>query len=106
MLDEVGSLRSGEKTAIRLVTNSNEFLADQRLIDLFGPAFGPKEGAVITAMNHDVLCDVAAAHKAICVDLRPVLNGPHLDQPRDVNTQTSMQAVADALLATGLTELG
>ena len=102
---EIDTLRAGEPTAVRIVTNSNEFLADPGLIEFFGVDFGPTQGAVITAMHHDVLCEVAEAHNAQCVDLRPVLNGPNLDQPQDINTQEAMQAVADALVASGVAEL-
>ena len=105
MLDQVDQLRGGKPTAVRLVTNSNEFLSDPGLIEYFGPDFGLTEGAAISAFHHDALCAVAADHDGLCVDLRPVLNGPDLDQPRDVNTQEAMQAVADALVATGLPEL-
>ena len=104
MLDQVDQFRGGKPTAVRLVTNSNEFLSDPGLIEYFGPEFGLSEGAAITAMHHDALCAVAAEHDALCVDLRPVVNGPDLDQPRDINTQEAMQAVADALVATGLPE--
>lgn len=106
ILTEIDALRSGQHTAIRLLTNSNEFLFDPGLIALFGQEFGLEGGATITALMHEVLCDVAAEHGARCVDLRPVLNGPNFDQPQDVNTQAAMQAVADALLASGLDELG
>src|SRR5215203_1669094 len=101
MLDQVDQLRGDKPTAVRLVTNSNEFLSDPGLLEYFGPGFGLSEGAAITAMHHDALCAVAAEHEGLCVDLRPVLNGPELDQPRDVNTQAAMQAVADALVASG-----
>ncbi|HET9907393.1 MAG TPA: hypothetical protein VFQ23_12145, partial [Anaerolineales bacterium] len=106
ILTEINNLRNGKPTAIRLVTNSNEFLSDRELMQLFGgPEFGPKGGALITNLHHDVLCEVAAKHGAVCVDLRPVLNGPNLDKPQDANTQEAMQAVAGALLASGLDEL-
>lgn len=105
MLDEIDELRAGEPTAVRLVTNSNEFLSDPGLIDYFGADFALTGGATITALHHDALCAAAAEHDDVCVDLRPVLNGPTLDQPQDVNTQHAMQAVADALVASGLQEL-
>jgi hypothetical protein len=105
MLREITALRAAKPTAIRVITYSNEFLADPGLIELFGPEFGLVGGAEVMALHHDVLCEVAAKYQATCVDLRPVLNGPHLDQPQDVNTLTAMQAVADALLASGLDEL-
>lgn len=106
MLTEIDSLRAGEPTAIRVIGNSNEFLYEPGLIEYFGPEFGLTGGATITAMHNDAACTAAQDHGAQCLDLRPVLNGPSLDQPRDVNSQDSMQAVADALLATGLPELG
>jgi len=56
-------------------------------------------------MERDMACEVAAGHNATCVDIALALNGPDLLRPRDVNTQDAMQAVADAILATGLNEL-
>ena len=56
------------------------------------------------ALN-DAVCATARAHEAKCVDVRRVLNGPTLDQAVDENSDASMQAVADALLATGIDEL-
>jgi len=50
-------------------------------IDGFWPKFGLGGGAVIFALMQDVLCQVAAKHGAMCVDLRPVVNGPTLDKP-------------------------
>ena len=52
----------------------------------------------------DAVCRNAKEHDAICVDVRPILNGATLDQKVDENTAASMQAVADALLAAGLPE--
>ena len=105
ILTEIETLRNGKPTAIRLVTNSNEALSDPGLIGLLGPKDKSGGGAFFTKLHHDVLCEVAAKHGAMCVDLRPVLNGPNFDKPQDVNTQEAMQAVADALLASGLGEL-
>jgi lysophospholipase L1-like esterase/ABC-type branched-subunit amino acid transport system substrate-binding protein len=105
VLTEINALRSEKPTAIRLVTNSNEALSDPGLIEIFGPKDSSGAGAFITNLHHEILCEVAAKHEATCVDLRPVLNGPNFDKPQDVNTQEAMQAVADALLASGLDEL-
>ena len=105
MLTEIGQLRMGKPTAVRVVTGSNEFLSDPVLIRAFGANFGPREGAKILAMRHAALCAAATAHSMKCVDLRPVLNGPSLDKPQDVETQAAMNKVADALLNTGLGEL-
>lgn len=105
ILTEIETLRNGKPTAIRLVTNSNEALSDPGLIEIFGQKDSSGGGAFLTGLHHDVLCEVAAKHGATCVDLRPVLNGPNFDKPQDVNTQEAMQAVADALLASGLDDL-
>jgi lysophospholipase L1-like esterase len=105
ILTEINTLRAGKLTAIRLVTNSNEALSDPGLIEIFGPKDSSGAGAFVTNLHHEILCEVAAQHEAKCVDLRPVLNGPNFDKPQDVNTQEAMQAVADALLASGLDEL-
>ncbi len=75
------------------------------LIETLGADFGATKGVAITAMYHDMQCEVAVAHHAVCVDLGHALNGPDLLIPNDVNSQATMQAVADAILATGLQEL-
>jgi hypothetical protein len=62
--------------------------------------FGSK---VFKALN-DAACDAARVHQASCVDVRRVLNVPTLHQPVDENSAASMQAVADALLATEIRE--
>ena len=105
ILTEIEALRDGKPTAVRLITNSNEFLADPNLIAGFGRDFALGGGAAITALHHDALCEIAAKHHMLCVDMRPILNGPNWDKPQDVNTQDAMQAVVDALLASGLDEL-
>ena len=98
---EVATLRHGQPTALRLVGVSNEYLSDP------GLSFMGEEMAAATFGGfNEVSCEVAAAHGGACVDLRPVLNGPAGDQPQDANTQDSMQAVADAIVAAGLAELG
>jgi lysophospholipase L1-like esterase len=105
MLAEIETLRDGRPTAIRLVTMANEFLTDEGLIDVLGAEFGKTSGVTITRMLRDMQCEVAAAQHAVCVDLGLALNGPDLLVPMDVQTQAGMQAVADAILATGLDEL-
>jgi HAMP domain-containing protein len=105
MLDEIDRLRGDRPTAIRLVSAANFFVSDPSATKGLPPdamEFGAK---YFEALN-TAACDAARSHDAICVDVRPVLNGPTLDQPVDENSPRSMQAVADALLATGLPELG
>ena len=105
MLSEIEQLRQGRPTAIRLIATSNEFLADPDLIAALGADFGKTSGVAVTKLNREVACEVAAAHNAKCVDLGLALNGPDLLKPQDVNTQDAMQAVADAIVASGVDEL-
>jgi hypothetical protein len=67
--------------------------------------FATTGGALIFKNLNDALCTNAAKHDAVCVDVRPVLNGPTLDQHVDENSPRSMRAVARALLATKVPEL-
>ena len=104
ILAQIRKLRAGRPTAIRVISNSNEFLADPNFIP-FGKDFGSTTGVLITELMRTAVCGAAKAHAAVCVPLGPVLNGPDLLRPQDVNTPKAMKAVAQALLATGLPEL-
>jgi lysophospholipase L1-like esterase len=104
ILVQIRKLRVGHRTAIRVVTNSNEFLADPNF-NAFGKNFGRTTGVLITKLMHAALCGAARAHEAVCVYLAPILNGPKLTTPQDVNTPKAMATVAKALLDTGLPEL-
>ena len=99
ILDEIETLRDGRPTAIRLVNAANGFI---------DPSFSHEAArgvaAIFEALTR-VLCDNAEAHGAVCVDVRPVLNGPDLDQPVNDSSQESMDAVAELLVETGLPEL-
>jgi HAMP domain-containing protein len=105
ILDEIGRVRGDRPTAIRLVSAANFFVSDPNATKGLPPDAMEFGAAFFEALN-TAECDAARTHDAICVDVRPVLNGPTLDQPVDENSPESMQAVADALLATGLPELG
>jgi hypothetical protein len=51
------------------------------------------------------MCGAAAAHRAACGDVRPIINGPTMDVPGDENSPETMAAITQALIATGLPEL-
>jgi hypothetical protein len=104
ILDEIDRLRGTRPTAIRLVSAANFFVSDPSATRGL-PADAMEFGAKLFEALDTAECDAARNHDAVCVDVRPVLNGPTLDQPVDENSPESMQAVADALLATGLPEL-
>ena len=53
----------------------------------------------------DAMCDKAKKHDVVCVDVRPVPNGPDFEQPVNDSSQESMDAVAELLLQTGVAEL-
>jgi hypothetical protein len=106
-LEEIIRLRDGSPTAIRLVNAANAFLSVPEMtegIDVEAD-FATNRGALIFQVLTDAICDAAAAHGAKCVDVRPLLNGPNLDQPTDENSAANFQAIADALVDTGLPEL-
>jgi hypothetical protein len=105
ILDEIDRVRGTRPTAIRLVSAANFFVSDPSATKGLPPdamEFGVKYFEALNTAE----CQAARTHDATCVDVRPILNGPTLDQPVDENSPASMQAVADALLATGLPELG
>jgi hypothetical protein len=88
MLSEIEELREGEPTAVRLVDAAS----------LFETRPPPSE-VILSALwlQYELLteavCDAAAAHDAVCVDVRPLFTFA------EENTPASMQAVADALVA-------
>lgn len=105
MLTEIDGLRAGKPTAVKVIANSNEFLFDVGLMAAFGSDFGKTGGVTITTMMRDMYCGVAAAHNAACIDLGLALNGPDLLTPADINSQATMQKVADLLVESGVDEL-
>jgi len=99
ILDEIETLRDGRPTAIRVVNAANAF------IDPSSSRETARGFAAVFEALTQVLCDDAEAHGAVCVDVRPVLNGPDLDQPVNDSSQESMDAVAQLLVQTGVPEL-
>jgi hypothetical protein len=94
MLAEIDELRDGKPTAVRLVTAA-------ALIDSPPPPSEVLPSALWlqSELLAAAICDAAAAHDAICVDVRPLFTAAEENKP------ASMQATADALVATGLPEL-
>jgi hypothetical protein len=99
ILSEIEELRAGQPTAIRLVNIANEFN---------DPSLRPAtlrgwEASFETLAQ--AMCDNAKKHDVVCIDTRPVLNGPDFEQPALVDSQESMDAVAELLAQTGIPEL-
>jgi GDSL-like Lipase/Acylhydrolase family len=99
ILAEIEELRAGQPTAVRLVNAANAFNDPS-----FSPATLRGFDAYFEALT-DAMCDNAKEHDAVCVDVRPALNGPDVEQPVNDSSQESMDAVAALLLETGVPEL-
>jgi len=106
ILQRIHAIRQGRPTAIRLVPADDFFISDPFLIDQFGMHFGRTIGAMIMEELATATCQAADAYGAVCVDARKIINGPGMNKPVDENSDASHQAVADALVASGLAELG
>jgi hypothetical protein len=105
---EIETLRAGQPTAIRFVNAANPFISVPEMTTELGlpDDFATTGGALLFQSLTDAMCDTAEAHGAACVDVRPIINGPAMDQPGDENSLENHQAIADALVALGLPELG
>jgi hypothetical protein len=103
ILDEIEQLRAGQPTAVRLVNAANAFIGSTL------PGMDEATTAAFSELFFEELtvamCENASAHRAQCLDVRPILNGPNLDQPVDDSSVESMAAVADALTQMGVAEL-
>jgi hypothetical protein len=98
ILNEIETLREGNPTAIRLVNGANPFVLYPEDNEGMPPDFATTGGTLIFDLLAGAMCDAAAAHEAMCIDARPLIEVSE-DSPE------SMQAVADALAAAGLAEL-
>jgi hypothetical protein len=99
ILAEIEELRAGRPTAIRLVNAANAFNDPS-----FSRATLRGWDASYEALTQ-AMCDNAETHGVVCVDVRPVLNGPDFEQPVNDSSQESMDAVAELLVQTGVPEL-
>ena len=104
ILDEIDRIRSGRPALVRLVNAANVFVMDQELASAVPKGFAATGGELMFELLTRAQCDAAESHHAVCVDVRPLITGP--DGDGDENSDASMQAVADALIDTGLRELG
>ena len=106
-LDEIERLREGRATAVRLVNAANILTSVPSIATELGldEDFASTAFALNFELLTEAICGAADAHDAQCVDVRPILNGPNFDEPTDENSPENMQAIADALIETGLPEL-
>jgi hypothetical protein len=104
ILDEIDLIREDRPAVVRLVNAANVFAMDDELAAAVPEGFVFGGGELMFELLTQAQCDAAEAHRAVCVDVRPLITGPAGDG--DENSEASMQAVADALIDTGLRELG
>lgn len=105
ILDELVALRSGRPTVIRLVNGANPFVWYPEMVEGMPEGFATGNGALTVQLLTDAMCGAAEAHDAVCVDVRPMLNGPSMLEPAQEESPEAIRAVADALLATGIDEI-
>ncbi len=107
ILDEVDALTSGRAVAVRLVGAQNVFLSDPSIVaDYRLPAgFARGGGETLTRDLADAMQSAADRHDARFVDVWRSFNGPSHDRSWDENSPEAHQAVARALLDTGLAPL-
>ena len=92
ILDEIEDLRGARPTAIRLVNSADAFIDPQ-----FSAATLRGFDSILRGADR-CACDAAEAHDVVCIDVRPVLNGPDFEQPLNDGTQEAIDAVAQLLL--------
>jgi lysophospholipase L1-like esterase len=113
-LGEIGRIRDGKPTAIRVVTYANPFPGDPQTTSYFNlPADVPIEDlqAMLSeglASFNAMLCSVAERQEGACVDLVPVFNGSKGDQPIEDalrGSQAQMDLIAKTIDAAGYAPL-
>ena len=87
ILSELAVRRAANPTAIRVITYYNGFLGNAQTPGIWGFQAEPsnvelfdKDFRAALADFNRMLCDLAAAHDALCVEVGAAFNGTHLDQ--------------------------
>ena len=88
ILAEIEALRDGKATALRVLTYYNGYLGNEQAPSIWGfiastentATFDKDFRAALLDFNA-MICRLAKAHGAVCVDVGPAFNGPKLDQP-------------------------
>jgi lysophospholipase L1-like esterase len=108
VLDEIATLREGKPTVVRVLTFYNDLVGS--------PGFLPaNETGTVNAIDafNNVICEAAAAHEAVCVDVYHAFNGADGRQPAgdllegDYThpNQAGHQKMAELLFAAGMAPL-
>lgn len=121
ILSEIVALRAGRPTALRVVTYYNGFLGNIRTPSIWSFPARPSD---IAAFDTDfrqalldfnaMICELAVAHGAVCVDIAPAFNGPNEDTPAAsglINAdgahalEAGQNLIAETLAAAGFEEI-
>jgi lysophospholipase L1-like esterase len=115
ILDEIDALRAGKPTMVRVTTIYNNGIAERPELDPDGPGTGVSAWKPITEAQNEAICDVAASHQAICVDLYRAFNGRdglsspaaqgYLGRDGTHPSQLGMEVIAAALAGVGYAPL-
>jgi hypothetical protein len=102
----IAGLRGSKPTAIRVLAEGNFFLGSEDLNSLVPKRFALTGGQLMAELYVKAVCEATKAYHAKCIDGRPILSGPHMDQRFDENSAGTFRKLADALDAESLAELG
>jgi lysophospholipase L1-like esterase len=115
ILGRIDALRAGKPTMVRVTQIYNNGIAEKPELDPDGPGSGVKGWKPLVEAQNKVICDVAAKHKAVCVDIYHPFNGKdglsspgakgYLGADGTHPSQLGMDAIATALAATGYAPL-
>lgn len=75
ILSEIGALRAGQPTMVRVTTIYNNGIAEKPELDPDGPGSGVNGWKPIVEAQNKVICDLAAKHEGMCVDIYQAMNG-------------------------------
>ena len=69
ILTEIETLREGNPTAVRLVNAANPFVLYPEMNEGLPPDFATTGGTLMFDLLTAAMCDAAAAHEALCIDV-------------------------------------
>jgi len=111
ILTQIDTLRAGKPTIVRVTEIYNNGIGERPELDPDGPGTGVHVWKPITEAQNEVICAVAKAHAAVCVDIYHPFNGPdgtsspgaagYLGPDGIHPSQLGQDAIAAALVATG-----
>jgi hypothetical protein len=102
----IKQLRGSKPTAIRVVAEGNFFLGSADLNSLVPKTFALTGGQLMAKLYVKAVCGAAKKYSAKCIDGRPILSGPHMNQTFDENAPSTFRKLTRALDAESLPELG